>query len=86
MTELFELNFVDGSKLIGAEQNGNAVYTTVCGGLADMFKQVFNKKEYRYICAFAYELSKNHQYICGYRDLVAENSDKIESELLNKNK
>ena len=86
MTELFELQFVDGTKIIAAEQNGHAVYTTVGGGLSDIFKTEFNKMEYRYICAVAYKMNNESEFVCGYRDLVTENSDKIENEILSKNK
>ncbi len=68
MVDLFELKFIDGTELICRSQNDKAVYTTIGGGLSSVFKSVFDKMEYRYICATAYMLSKENDHVIGYKE------------------
>ena len=84
ITKLFELEFIDGTKLWCDEQNNKPVYGYMGNGINLIYKQFFDKLPYTHICAYAYNISiNNKEYVNTYIDYVEINSNIIAESLLN---
>ena len=81
LTELFEITFIDDSKLwCTIDQNQNITFGTLGKGLNIPIIDFLEGMESKYICPFANEFSSNI-FVKEYIDKVREKSDLIEKQL-----
>jgi len=81
-TELFELTFIDGTKLWANVNDKHKVCFGWMGkGICTAIKEVMDSVEYRYLCAYAYQLSKK-EFVSNYRDIINERSEEIAKQII----
>lgn len=80
--ELFEITYIDGTKLWASLQNNNICWGTLGKGVNLIMKEWYEKIPYSKICYVSYEVSKESKYVANYRDIVEEKSNELGKQLL----
>lgn len=84
MTNLFILTFIDDSNLLVKENDGQLVFDYDEGTISHVLYDMAKDKEYRYICAWGFAMSKI-QYVSDYIDYVEECSNELQIKIESRN-
>lgn len=80
--ELFEISYIDGTKLWASIQNNNICWGTLGKGLNLIMKEFYEKIPPTKICYISCEISTQSKYVSLYRDIAEEKSNELSKQLL----